>query len=112
MKRALIRLIRQYGTQVEIESDNVVRPCRLFLQLVTSKSWQNMERMVPEAGEIRRGQFLVISEAREPLYPADTITAGGRHFIVRRADAIYLADTPLFYWGLCVEGGDRDPWEV
>lgn len=111
MKRAIARLVRQYGTLVSVTSDNVVRPCRLFLQLVTSKSWQNMERMVPAAGEIRRGQFLVISEAREPLYPADTITADGRHFIVRRADAIYLSNTPLFYWGLCVEGGGKDPWE-
>ena len=49
MKAIIERLIRQYGNDVYIASNGAVAPGRLFLQLVASKSWQNMERMIPAA---------------------------------------------------------------
>ena len=40
----------------------------------------------------------------------DILLADGRVFIVRRADAILYRNESLFIWGLCVEGGEADPW--
>ncbi len=110
MKRIISRLIQNYGSTVTVVGDTGNLQVKAFLQLVTSKSWQNMERMIPAGGEIKRGQFLYIGPAEVSISQAQRLECGGRSFRVRRADAILYKDKPLFIWGLCVEGGPLDPW--
>ncbi len=110
MKRVISRLVKTYGSTVTVVSQEERQEVKAFLQLVTSKSWQNMERMIPAGGEIKRGQFLYIGPADVPVADARYLECGGRTFRVRRADVIYYKDQPLFIWGLCVEGGPSDPW--
>ncbi len=105
MKDLIASLIDTYGNDVRITHDSNVYNTRAFLQLVTSKSWQNMERMVPSIGEVPRGQFLYLGLPDIPLVGYDSIEMDGRLFIVRRADAILYRSKRLFIWGLCVEGG-------
>ena len=107
MKKLVSRLIDRYGSDMTITTGGRKVPTRAFLQLVTSKSWQNMERMVSTGGEIPRGQFLYVGPADLPLRGRDILLTGGRTFIVRRADPIVYKNQPLFIWGLCVEGGDE-----
>lgn len=110
MKAIIDRLIREYGNDVLISSGNAATVGKVFLQLVTSKSWQNMERMFPTGGEVPRGQFLFIATANTRVRGADAITMDDRTFIVRRADPVIFKGEHLFIWGLCVEGGGADPW--
>lgn len=106
MKKLVSKLIDRYGSRMIITTATRQVTIRGFLQLVTSKSWQNMERMVSTGGEIPRGQYLYVGPADLILHGHDTIVTGGHTYIVRRADRIYYRDEPLFIWGLCVEGGD------
>lgn len=110
MKKLIERLIRNYGTDMEITTGGETVETRGFLQLVTSKSWQNMERMVSTGGEIPRGQFLYVGPPDLKLKGRDIICVGEHNYIVRRADAIIYRNQPLFIWGLCVEGGE--PWTL
>lgn len=110
MRAMIDRLIREYGNDVEITSGGAITIEKMFLQLVTSKSWQNMERMVPTGGEVPRGQFLFIATMDTPVDRTSTIVMDGRAFIVRRADTVLFRGEHLFIWGLCVEGGELDPW--
>ena len=64
-----------------------------------------MERMIPDCGEIPRGQFLYISSPELMLNGGDFVVYDTRTFIVRRADAIVFRNDRLFVWGLCVETG-------
>lgn len=105
MKKIIERIIRDFGSSVTVVYEDEQLTTRAFLQLVTSKSWQNMERMIPSGGQIKRGQFLYIGPADVSLHNAVRLECGGRHFRVRRADVILFQDKPLFIWGLCVEGG-------
>ncbi len=105
MKELISRLIDRYGNDVEVTSGGITTQVHAFLQLVTSKSWQNMERMVPTIGEVPRGQFLYLGPPHIKLSGYDQITMDGRSFIVRRADAILYQSERIFIWGLCVEGG-------
>lgn len=105
MKNLIASLIKTYGNQVVITCGETVHETKAFLQLVTSKSWQNMERMIPTIGEVPRGQFLYLGPPDIPLSGYDSIEMDGRLFIVRRADAILYRSERLFIWGLCVEGG-------
>lgn len=110
MKKLITRLIKTYGNEVTVCTGQEERTIKAFMQLVTSKSWQNMERMVPSGGEIPRGQFLYLGPADVPLSGYDTIIMDGRTFIVRRADAILYRSERIFIWGLCVEGGAKGSW--
>ena len=110
MKQRIRQLIEDYGSDAVITCDGTVTNTRIFFQLVTSKSWQNMERMFCPGGEIPRGQFLFIAPPEIGVNRADLVFIDGRTFIVRRADAILYCGERLFIWGLCVEGGGADPW--
>ena len=105
MNKIIHRIIRDYGSTVTVVKEDGSTTVRAFLQLVTSKSWQNMERMIPSGGQIKRGQFLYIGPAEVDVRDAIHLECGGRLFRVRRADVILFQDKPLFIWGLCVEGG-------
>ena len=107
MKELVQRLIDRYGSDMTITTAEGEVRTRGFLQLVTSKSWQNMERMVSTGGEIPRGQYLYVGPADLTLRGRDIIFTAGHTYIVRRADAIVYKNQPLFIWGLCVEGGDE-----
>lgn len=110
MKALIKRLITEYGSDAVITVGGTVSATKMFFQLVTSKSWQNMERMICSGGEVPRGQFLFIAPPEIGVHGADTIMIDGRTFVVRRADAIIYRNERLFIWGLCVEGGENDPW--
>ncbi len=105
MKELIDEIIAKYGNELLISHGQSNYWTRAFLQLITSKSWQNMERMVPTIGEVPRGQFLYLGPADVPLSGYDSIELDGRLFIVRRADAILYRSERIFIWGLCVEGG-------
>lgn len=112
MNEIIRRVIQSYGSTVTVVREEESTSVRAFLQLVTSKSWQNMERMIPSGGQIKRGQFLYIGPADVEVKDAVRLECGGRVFRVRRADVILFQDEPLFIWGLCVEGGPEDPWSA
>lgn len=110
MTELIVGLMEKYGVQASFPSRSDLAATKVFFQLITSKSWQNMERMVPTGGEIPRGQYLLIAPANTALQPADRIQVHGHNYVIRRVDVIHFKDAPLFIWGLCVEGGAQDPW--
>lgn len=112
MRRILEQLLSKYGNRVTVQGADSVCDTRMFLQLVTSKSWQNMERMFPTGGEIPRGQFLFLAPMGVSISNGDFLLSHGRVFIVRRVDDVLVKDEALFRWGLCVEGGGVDPWST
>lgn len=109
--RALVEmLLQQYGSNVTVVNEDGSTTVRAFLQPVTSKSWQNMERMIPNGGQIPRGQYLLICPCDADIREADHLRFLGKKYLLRRVDVIACADEELFQWGLLVEGGRNDPW--
>lgn len=66
MKRRIAALIRRYGSSVQAVFPDRTEIVRAFLQPVTSRSWQNMDHMIPTGGEVPRGQFLYIGPPELP----------------------------------------------
>lgn len=110
MKRLIAGMMERFGVLTRFETRSGTSSLKTFFQLVTSKNWQNMDRMVPTGGEIPRGQYLMIAPPWAQVEAADRIVVKGHSYTVRRADTIYYRDEPLYIWALCVEGGDADPW--
>ena len=110
MREIIERIIADYGSTVTAAENGGERSFRAFLQPVTSKSWQNMERVFGPLGEIPRGQYLYIGPAEQDISGADHLRCGGVDYIVRRAEPILVGDEALYLWGLCVRKGADDPW--
>lgn len=81
-----------------------------FLQETGSRNWQNMEKVFTPLGEIPRGQYLYLGPLDPRLAVGDVLLQGNRIFEVRRAEAVYYGDKPVYCWGLCVEKGGEDTW--
>ncbi len=110
MRKTIERIIEHYGSSVSAVSGTQSREFRAFLQPVTSKSWQNMEKVFGPLGEIPRGQYLYLGPAQEDILEAEFLRCQGREYLVRRADTLLFGDEALYVWGLCVKKGGADPW--
>ncbi len=103
-------LLRQYGDEVQIVREGKTESVRAFLQPVMSRSWQNMQRLIPEGGQVPIGQFLYVGPPDVSVEDAVEILLRGRAYLVRRVDTVSFQDKVLFHWALLVEGGRDDPW--
>lgn len=110
MKEQIAQMLKDFGSAVTVHFDGTEQVVRAFLQPVTSRSWQNMERMIPVGGQIPRGQFLYIGPPEVDVTQASHLSLLGKNYIVRRVDSIIYRDEVLYFWGLLVEGGRDDPW--
>lgn len=110
MRAHIEALLQRYGSSVTVQYSSHSFVMRAFLQPVTSKSWQNMERMIPSGGQVPRGQYLLIAPPDIGLFDAEYLSLHGKKYLLRRADVITYGDEVLFQWGLLVEGGRDDPW--
>ena len=109
--RGLIEgIIEGYGSTVTAVYGEGPVSYRAFLQPVTSKSWQNMEKVFGPLGEIPRGQYLYLGPSEQDVLDAEFLRCGGTDYLVRRAEPIAVGDEILYVWGLCVRKGADDPW--
>lgn len=105
-------LMEHYGSSLRLCRDGEATEFKAFLQPVTSKSWQNMERLFGGLGEIPRGQYLYLGPRNVCLSAGDELETGEQAYIVRKAETLMLEDKPLYLWALCVRKGGDDPWNV
>ncbi len=110
MRSIIEAIIENYGSTVTAVQGAAEHSFRAFLQPVTGKSWQNMEKAFGPLGEIPRGQYLYLGPAARDIAETDHLRCGGKDYLVRRAEPILVRDEALFIWGLCVPKGADDPW--
>lgn len=104
-------ILQGYGSPVTIRrADRKTTDVRAFVQPVTEKSWQNLQKTMHALGEGPVGRFIYIGPAEAPIGETDTLTCGGREFLVRRAETLELAGQALYIWGLLTPSGGDDPW--
>lgn len=103
-------VLNGYGSTVTKGQGQAQVSFRAFLQPVTTKSWQNMQRVFGPLGEIPMGQYLFLGPAEQAIAAGDCLQCNQLDFIVRRADTILIGDEAVYIWGLCVQKGAEDTW--
>lgn len=111
MRRMMDKTLRRYGIAAQVCHDGNVERVRIFFQASTSKSWQNMEPVMGPLGRVPGGQFLYIGPAGVEISREDTVTVGGKSYLLRRAEAVRDSSGVAFHWGLCVEKGGAEEWK-
>ena len=110
MRTMVERLMRQHGTDMTIVSGEENKTVRGFFRAVNSGSWQSMESEATLLGEISRGQYAYMGPVEAAVKEGDTILLGDKGYLLRRVEAYYYGNAPVYQWGLCVERGVNDTW--
>ena len=106
MKQMLQAIMAEYGSTVYIVPlTGSAETVKAFLQPITTRSWQNMQKVVRSLGEIPTGQFLYIGPAEQPLTDTDVLECGGKRYRICRAERICLGDETLYVWAMAMETG-------
>lgn len=110
MRAFVERILQGYGSLVTVQDGESARTFRAFVQPVTEKGWQNMQKVIRTLGQVPKGQFVYIGPAGAALSEGQTVQAFGEAFLVRRYETVYLADKALYDWALLQRAGGADPW--
>ena len=110
MEQMIQGVLHEYGTDLILTSGESRKTLRGFFRAVNSKSWQSMESEATLLGEITRGQYAYIGPADGGVREGDTLSLGGKNYLVRRAELYYFGNQPIYQWRLCVEKGVNDKW--
>ncbi len=110
MQKMVAGILRQYGTSMTLTRQSGEVQVRGFFQPVRSKSWQSIVSAASPLGELPRRQFIYIGPPEPGAEVGDTLTVGGKQYVIRRAEPYYYVDEPVYLWGLCVEKGAEN-WE-
>lgn len=110
MRKAIERILENYGTDVTIVSQGTSKTARGFFRAVNSKSWQSMESEATMLGEITRGQYVYMGPVDVTVKEGDTLVLGGRSYLFRRVEPYWYRNEAVYQWGLCVEKGVNDIW--
>lgn len=110
MRRMIDKILRQYGLAARVRHHGTLYDVRIFFQPSMAKTLQRMEPEVSPLGIVPRGQYLYIGPAGQDLAEGDEVHVGGKVYSVRRAEVYQDAGGPVYWWGLCVEGGVEDTW--
>ena len=110
MRAAVEQVMAKHGTDMTITSGGAEKTVRGFFRAVNSKSWLSMESEASLLGEITRGQYVYMGPAGAGVREGDTLTVGGKRYLLRRVENYFYGNTVLYQWGLCVEKGVNDVW--
>lgn len=110
MRNAVNAMIQKHGTDMMVSGKDGEKVIRGFFWAVNSKSWQSMESEATLLGEISRGQYAYLGPAEAAVQEGDTLTLGGKSYLLRRVERFYYQNQSLYLWGLCVEKGVNDTW--
>ena len=110
MKQMVEKILRQYGTDMVLQSGGSTAAIRGFLQAVNSASWQSLESEASLLGEISRGQYTFIGPVGSQAREGDTLILGEKSYLLRRVEPYYYRNQAIYLWGLCVEKGVNDTW--
>ena len=110
MRSTIERLIQKYGSSVIIHTHGTTYDTKVLLQIIASKSWQNMVGLDTPLGEVPRGQYIYIGPPEVAAKDGDILTVGDKDFVFRRVEPYFYGDTVVYLWGLCMEKGVNDTW--
>lgn len=110
MRTVVEQVMAKHGTAMTITSGGVNKTVRGFFRAVNSQSWMSMESEASLLGEITRGQYVYMGPVGAGIREGDTLTLGGRSYLLRRVENYYYGDQAVYQWGLCVEKGVNGIW--
>ena len=112
MKKTVEKAMAVYGTELTITRGEESKAVRGFFRAVNSTSWQSMESEATLLGEISRGQYVYMGPVEVEIREGDTLTRGNKTYLFRRVESYYYRNSPVYHWGICVEKGVNDVWEL
>ena len=110
MRKMIEKILRSYGSALQLQQEDETHDIRAFFQPVRSKSWQYLEGNYSPLGEIPRGQYVYLGPVSPEAKAGDALLVDGKSYWLRQTELIRDGSGPVYCWGLCVEKGGEDTW--
>ena len=110
MKKTIDGIIACCGMDLVLMKAQGAVSIRALLQVMRSKSQDNVQRAFGPLGEVPKGGYVLIAPMEPTVEVGDELRWGARLFDVRRAEPMMYGNEALYIWGLCVEKGGGDEW--
>ncbi len=105
-------ILRQHGTAMILRRGEGEMVVKGFFQPVRSKSLQSVVSHSTPLGQMDRGQFVYIGPGDVAVSQGDELSLGDHRYILRRTEVYRYGEEPVYTWGLCMEKGRDDTWEI
>ena len=107
MKNMIDRILRYYGSRMELKTADGTATVCAFLQPVSGK--RSIEQQLCDVGQLPQGSYLYIGPAEHPLFQDDSVLCGGFTYRVVRAEQLLVRDTAVYLWAVLKRiGGAED----
>lgn len=110
MVRSVEKLMARHGCDVTLVRGAESRTIRAFLQPVSSSSWQSMVPQATVLGQASQGQYTYLGPVSAEAQEGDVLLLGEKRYLVLRVETYRYENTPIYQWGLCVEGNGEETW--
>jgi len=97
------KILDKWGTELVLRQAGSELRLKALLFHSGSKSWRNMQNAYSPLGKLPNGQYVYIGPVQPAAAAGDTLILGDKVYTLRRVERVWLQDTPLYCWGLCVE---------
>lgn len=110
MERLMQRLLRMYGTQVQIIHEGKENTIHVIFYSSNSKSRENMEKRYCPLGQIPDGQYVCILPAGTAAVD-DWLKVDGESYRFCRVEDMRMGQQTLYQWSLLTRKGGDEAWE-
>lgn len=112
VRRMMETIISSYGQQLTLIQNGMHSTFRAFFQPARSKTWQNMHLEMSPLGITPRGQYVYIGPVTPEVNRGDILLVLGKRYRIQRSEVFQDQHGPIYRWGLCMEEGDEDQWDI
>ena len=112
MKRMVDSILRQHGTPMVLLRGEEALRVKGFFQPVRSKSLQSVVSHSTPLGQMDRGQFVYIGPGDVAVEEGDELALGDQRYVFRRTEVYRYSEEIVYTWGLCMEKGRDEEWEI
>lgn len=107
------KIFKTFGASYVLAHDDGIHySLRAFLQPRKALSQRNAIKRISPLGEILGDTYLLICLPDSDMRVGDTLEGPDGEYEIRQVETVYYKYDPLYRWGLCVQKGGADTWDL
>lgn len=112
MRTMIEKILRGYGKSLVLCHKGKQYSVKAFFQVVTGKSERYAKLQPGITGLEDSTRYVYIGPIDPEAMAGDEIIADGKSYQIRQAQMIYEGSEAVYIWGMCIEKGGAENWDM
>lgn len=105
MQRLMDGVLDRYGVEALVKTAEGEQRVKVLFRSVKSDAMQNAQLQISYLGRIPCGRYICLLPVAVKASVEDTLTVGGKAYLLRQIEPVAALAEVVCYWCLCVEKG-------